>query len=286
MARLIKIIAIILATLVIGSLSSPQNTKAASTLTLTCIGNTESTLTFSWIPVNDTSIIKYTLYESRFDLHTVEDSSGPYFEVWSTTNIEATTATIIVNNQPLYPSFGYTEGITHYFYISASNGIENVSKSDIIKAKPTSPPNPNLYVDSRTNNSITIRWVDYNNYTPQVPFNSYTIQVSTSGENGTWNSVATITEPSVHSYTLTDLDVAQFHIRVYDTAGLVGNTPTSFSNVVAYGDDSSTNSSSASPSPNSTTSVPEFSFLTILPLLLTTTIALLIIVRKRLQRST
>ncbi len=285
MVSLGKSLALLLVLLfIISSVIMSRNVRAdSSTISLSCNGNTESTLTFSWTASDDQFFAKYTLYESSFDLHTVEGSSGPYNEVWSTTSIAVTTTTIIVTNIGRLLD---KDSISHYFYILESSSLGNSSKSNIIIASPTSPPNPNLYIASQTPNAVTIKWADFNNYCAQAPFNSYTLQVNPSGENGTWSTVQTITDSSIRSYTLTGLSAVQYRIRIYDTVGVAGNIQTSYSNVAVTALDSNANgtpSNSSDLNLTPTPAVPEVTSLTtIVPLLIAIlSVALLIRVRSR-----
>jgi len=260
-----------------------QNVKADSSINLTLIGSTESTLTFSWTAINDSSFTKYALYESMFDLHTDENSNGPYNEIWNTTTEGATTTTIITTN---IARLSDKDSITHYFYILESNSLGNSTKSNIIAVSPTAPPNPNLYIASRTTNTVTIQWADYNNYCPQAPFNSYSVQVNT-GENGTWSTIQTITDSSIHSYTITGLNASQYQIRIYDTIDVAGNIQTSYSNIAVTPIDSDTSRTPSNSilTPIPTSSAPEFPTLAILPIFLGILFAAIILRHRKTANS-
>jgi hypothetical protein len=253
-------------------LANVPNVKAAPSITLNRVGSTETTITFSWTESNDPLFSKYTL----FNLHYNENENGPYDEVWSTTDKKATTTTIATTNI-VYPNF--KDSTTNYFYILETDKLGNSSKSNIITAKPTSSPNPNLYIASQTTTTATLQWTDLNIYCPQVPFNSYAIQVSNSSQDGPWSTIYKLTEKPEFTnqltYTLTGLSTGTYYARMSDTVGTSGNTQTSYSKVVAI-----TVSNTNTPQPSPT--VPEFSLLAILPFLIVMLCILAILKQKRL----
>lgn len=251
-------------------LVNAPNVKATPTITLNYIGSTETTITFSWTESNDSLFSKYTLYESTFDLHVNQGQNGPYNEVWSTTSEGTTTATIAANNIGRLDS---KDSITHHFYILESDSLGNSSKSNVITAKPTSPPNPNLYIASQTATTATLKWADYNIYCPQVPFKNYAVQVSNSSQNGPWSTAATFTDSPQFTYSLTGLGTGIYYARMSDTVSTSGNTQTSYSNVVTI---------TITPQPSPTKDIPEFPPLAILPFL----IAMLCMVVILKQKST
>jgi hypothetical protein len=248
-------------------------TNTGSPITLSCIGYTESTITFSWTQSDNPNFASYTLFESGFDAFTIDNPNNYYFDAWSTSNKGTTQATIQVSNiNIIHKGLSSKDAITYFFYIAENSTSGNSIKSNIIKASPTSPPNPNLYVSAKTENSVTLAWADYNNYCPQTPFISYTVQISNSSKDGPWTTVKEITDSLTRSCTITGLKKETYYIQVYDTVGTTTNSK-SYSNSVLFSNSQEINKTQTptpteSYSPSSSPSVPEFPIIAIIPLMI------------------
>jgi hypothetical protein len=257
-----------------------QNVRAESSPTLTCIGSTESTLTFSWTESNDPSFSKYTLYRSTFDLQVGENPNGPYNEVWSTTDKAETTATIKALNTNAIKST--KDAIKNFYYISESDIFGNSSKSNTIIASPTFPPNPSISIASKTATTTTLKWNDLNIYCEQAYFNSYVIQVSNTSKDGPWSTIFSLNEKpeftNQQTYMLAGLDTGTYYVRMYDTVGTFSGSQTSYSNILTI--NSPNNTETPQPSP----SVPELSWFVILPLLLSIFSAVLLFRLRRVKK--
>ena len=220
--------------------------------------------------------MKYTLYQSTFDLQILENPNGPYTEVWSTTDKGIITATIATSNIGRINTQG---AITHFFYISESDSFGNSSKSNTITASPTRPPNPYILIASKTATTPILQWNDLNVYCEQARFNSYTIQVSNSSQDGPWSTIYTLKQKpeftNQQTYTLTGLSTGTYYVRMYDTVGTSSGTQVSYSNILAINPPNNTDTPQPSPT------VPELSLLAILPFL----IALLCMVVMLKQKS-
>jgi chitodextrinase len=85
-----------------------------------------------------------------------------------------------------------------------------------------------------TTTSASLSWYDYNTYSSLVPFDSYTVQMSTSGSSGSWSTLTEITNPSQNTYTTTGLSPGQeYYFMMYDTVGTSGCMQSAYSNVVS-----------------------------------------------------
>ena len=136
MSSLNKILALMLVTFfAISIILMPQCVRADSSLTLSNIGSTESTLTFSWTQSENPNFTSYTLYQSDFDLQTYGNVGDElYTGVWSTTDVATTTVTIEASSLPVYHLVGNS---IWYFYIVENDSDGNSVKSNIISASPT-----------------------------------------------------------------------------------------------------------------------------------------------------
>jgi hypothetical protein len=144
---------------------------------------------------------------------------------------------------------------------------------------------PTLSVTGITQNSVSLSWSIYDGDIYQ----SYTMYMSLSGDNGTfteiWNSGYSLNNSTAYwlnnSTLVTKLKPnTTYYFCVVDA----GYYATSTSNIIKVTTLEAPTTTSPSSSPSPTPSVPEFSYLTILPILLTIPIALAI-VRKRLERN-
>ena len=145
---------------------------------------------------------------------------GPWEEVWSTGSKGQTTT---------YVS-GLSPNSNYWFYVRDSGSLVGSTDSNPIEV--TTVANPYLQKTSQTATTASFLWNDYNTYSSQVPFDSYAIQISTSGSSGPWSTLITITDPSQNTYMITGLGPGLYYVMMYDTVGTSGNIQTSYSSVV------------------------------------------------------
>lgn len=187
--------------------------NAAATVTLSPSGQTETTISLAWTKSTDSLFKNYQLYFSSTGVN------GPYSSIWSTTN-EAQTSTFVGGLSP------HTD---YWFYILDTDMLGN-ARSNTLQVTTTS--NPQLTLTAQTTTTASLSWTDHNTYSSLVPFNSYIIQMSTSGANGPWSTLTTVTDPTQNTYVVTGLSSGLYYLKMYDNAGTSGNKQTANSNVV------------------------------------------------------
>ncbi|MEM3573678.1 MAG: fibronectin type III domain-containing protein [Nitrososphaeria archaeon] len=204
-----KIVIELVTILLIGIFFSGIPTVKAANLTLSSPAQTETTITLQWTESNDFLFSSYTLYMAN-------NVNGPWTAIWSTNSISQT-STFVYN---LYPNTNY------YFYI-LDDGTTTKTPSNTLQVSTTS--NPTLSIISVGETTVSLSWTDYNTYSSLVPFDSYTIQMSTSG--GVWTTLTTITSVYDTTYTVTGLSAGtSYSFRVYDMVGQPGYEQISYSN--------------------------------------------------------
>jgi hypothetical protein len=187
--------------------------KAATTVTLSSTAQTETTVSLSWTESQDVFFSSYTLYFSSAGVN------GPYSDIWSTT-VKGQTTTYVN---------GLSPNTNYWFYIVDSGVFVGSSSSNTLQV--ATAPNPYLEITSQTMTTVSLLWYDYNTYSSQVPFDSYTLQMSTFG--GPWSTITTITDPSQNTYVITGLSPGLYYVRMCDSVGTSGNIQTSYSNSCA-----------------------------------------------------
>jgi hypothetical protein len=208
---------ITIALLLFVSLSCLTNMAFAFVPNLTSTAQTETTVTLSWNKSNDLTFDAYIVTYST----TV---NGPY----------STVATITDKSQTTYAVTGLTPNSIYYFIVqdkySPDLGI-TTSKSSSNTYQVNTNANPTLTITAQTPTTASLQWNDYNTYSSQVPFDSYNIQMSTSGEGGPWSTVTQVTDSTQNTYLITGLSTGLYYVQMYDTVGTTGYTQTSYSNV-------------------------------------------------------
>jgi fibronectin type III domain protein len=187
MNRNIAIVIGVLCIITLSGLSVTNMVKAATSVTLSTTGHTPNSITLSWTGSNDILFSSYKLYESSVGVN------GPYTEIWSTSS-KGTTSTY---------ADGLSPDTSYYFYIVDSGTLVGSSNSNTLQATTTS--DPTLSAISQTATTVSLQWYDNNIYTTLVPFDSYSVQMSSSGPNGPWSTLTTFNEPSQNTYAVTGL---------------------------------------------------------------------------------
>ena len=202
--------------LFLGFVGSTNVAKAAASVILSSSAQTETTVTLSWTQSDDWLFSSYELYYSS------TGGNGPYSSVWKTTT-KGDTSTIM---QGLSPNTNY------WFYILDSGTFVGSTPSNTLQVKTKQVPS--LRENAKTTTTVSLLWDDYNTYSSLVPFDGYTVQMSTSGANGPWSTLTTIADRTQNTYTATGLSPGQtYHFRMYDSVGTSGNIASSFSNIVS-----------------------------------------------------
>ncbi|MEM2268659.1 MAG: fibronectin type III domain-containing protein, partial [Thermoplasmata archaeon] len=202
----------ILLIFLIGGIFSVQS-EGATTVTLSSIAHTETTITLSWTESQDRYFVNYTLYMGK-------NVNGPYSAIWNTT--DKTTTTYAVQN------LDYSS--TYYFYI-VDQDIFGSARSNTYEANTTSPPQ--LKVNSVTQTTVSLTWIDNNTYSQLVPFISYTVEMKTP-TGGNWSTVNIINSASSNSYTVTGLSPGStYYFRIYDSVGSPSSPIITFSNEIS-----------------------------------------------------
>ncbi|MEM4058588.1 MAG: fibronectin type III domain-containing protein [Thermoplasmata archaeon] len=205
-----KIVIGLVTILLIGIFFSAIPTVKAANLTLSSSAQTETTITLQWTESNDILFSSYTLYMAN-------NVNGPWTDIWSTSSVSQTSTFVY----DLSPNTNY------YFYI-LDDGTTTQTPSNTLQVPTTS--NPTLSTSSVGETTVSLSWTDYNTYSSLVPFDSYTIQMSTSG--GGWATVTTITSVYDTTYTVTGLSAGtSYSFRMYDMVGQSGYEQTSYSNI-------------------------------------------------------
>lgn len=193
----------------------PQPARAATSVTLSSSAQTETTVTLTWSQSGDLLFTSYTLYYSS------AGANGPWSNIWST-GTKSTTA-MFVNG--LSPSSNY------WFYILDTDALGHANSNTL---EVTTTNNPSLQITSTTTSTASLSWNEFNTYSSLVPFDSYTVQ-SSSSSGGPWSTVTTISNPSQTSYTVTGLSPGQkYYLAMFDTVGSAGNLQDTYSNYVTY----------------------------------------------------
>lgn len=189
--------------------------NAATSVTLSSPAQTETTISLSWTGSNDILFSSYTVYMSTNGVN------GNFTNIWSTTN-KGQTSTFV---------YGLVPNTSYYFYVTDSGTLVGTSPSNYIQA--TTNSNPVLSNTAQTTSTVSLQWTDYNSYSTLVPFDNYVIQMSTSGSNGPWSTLTTVTQSSQNTYTVTGLNSGKYYFIMYDTVGSTGYTQTSYSNAIS-----------------------------------------------------
>jgi hypothetical protein len=187
-----------------------QTVSAATSVTLSSPAQTETTVTLSWTKTND-------WFFSRYEVYYATSVNGPWTLISTITDASQTSAAFT----------NFTPNTYYYFRVDDTGSAVGTSPSNVLQVKTQS--NPVLSTDAQTATTVSLRWNCNNTYSSLVSFNSYTIQMSTSGANGPWSTVTTITSSSQNTYTITGLSVGMYYLRMYDT---VGGGYSSYSNVL------------------------------------------------------
>jgi len=213
---------LILASLLLISVQVP-NAAALSSPTLSYSGYTETTISLVWSassPDFGNSIENYVVYLSTVGVN------GPYNSY--STGYTSDSGDLYYTFYDLNPSTNY------WFYVEVIEGNflgSSDAVSNTIQVTTANPPT--LSVSSVTQTTVSLDWQDYNDYSGNVSFQSYTVQIMP--PSGTWSTLTTITQQSDTSYTVTGLSPGQqYSFRVYDTVSVTGVSQTfsSYSNEV------------------------------------------------------
>lgn len=210
--RIVRVLASFFVFLVLfGCLAGSIRVASAAAFTLTSTAQTETTVTLSWATSSDVWFYSYTGYKST-------NVNGPWDEIFSTGDKGKTSYGVDLLSSDTY----------YYFYIHDS-GLLVGYNSNTLQVKTAS--NPQLMVTDYDYSSATLAWTDYNTYSSLEPFVSYTLQMSSSDQNGPWSAVTSITDSSQKNYRQMGLFHQTYWFRLYDTVGTSGKTQQSFSNV-------------------------------------------------------
>jgi hypothetical protein len=210
------LVATLFLVLFVGFVGLTHVVNAAASVTLSSPAQTETTVTLSWTQSNDWLFSSYELYYSSTGVN------GPYSSSWSTTN-KGETITVM---------HGLSPNTDYWFYILDSGSFVGSTPSNTLQVKTKQVPS--LRVNAKTTTTVSLLWDDYNTYSSLVPFDGYTVQMSTSGASGPWSTLTTIADRSQNTYTETGLSPGQtYYFRMYDSVGISGNIVSAFSNIVS-----------------------------------------------------
>lgn len=169
--------------------------------TLTSPAQTETTVTLSWTTSNDWLF-------SNYEVTYATSVNGPYYNLQTITNKDQTTVCVT----------GLSPSTDYYFVIQDSGSMVGTTPSNTFEVKTTSTPQ--IVITSRTATTASLQWTDYNTYSSKVPFQSYVVQMSTSG--GSWSTLTTVTDVTQSTYTVTGLSPGTYDFRMYDEVGTSG----------------------------------------------------------------
>ena len=195
------------------SLISIPSTKAAATLSLYTSGVTEHSITLSWNESPDTFFSGYQLYEST------TGTNGAFTEIWSSSS-KSQTSTYVYDLSP---------DTNYWFYVKDLDLLTGTADSNTYEATTTNVPT--LSVTSTTSTTASLQWTDYNTYSSLVPFDSYTLQMSTIGAYSGYSTLTTITSSSQTTYVITGLSAGTYWVQIFDT---VGSSDTALSDPVSF----------------------------------------------------
>jgi hypothetical protein len=197
---------------------------AMSSPSLSDLGYTETTVTLEWSAVSPdfgNSIENYIVYLSTTGVN------GPYSNY--STGYTSDQGTLY------YTFYGLNPDTNYWFYVQAVEGnLLGSSYADSNTREVTTSQVPLLSYSSVTQTTVSLNWVDYNDYSSFVSFQSYTIQMMPS--SGSWSMIATITSQSETSYTVTGLSSGDtYYFRVFDSVSITRVTGafSSYSNTIS-----------------------------------------------------
>jgi len=182
-------------------------------------GQTETTISLEWTSYNNSvpfanSMNNYTIYMSTYG------TNGPWNEIY-----------VVPPSQLQLAVYSLSPSTDYWFYVVANYGnIFGTGSATSTTYEASTTPNPLLSVVTTTQTSVSLKWIDYNSYTPLVPFVSYTLQTSTNG--GPYTMVSTINTQGDTTYTIT---------------GLTPGTTYSFQVIVSYGQGNNIERATSSP---------------------------------------
>ena len=201
---------LILASLLLISVQVP-NAAALSSPTLSYSGYTETTISLVWSassPDFGNSIENYVVYLSTAGVN------GPYNSY--STGYTSDSGDLYYTFYDLNPSTNY------WFYVEVIEGNflgSSDAVSNTIQVTTANPPT--LSASSVTQTTVSLNWQDYNDYSSNLSFQSYTVQIMP--PSGSWSTLTTITQQSDTSYTVTGLSPGhQYSFIVYDTVSVTG----------------------------------------------------------------
>lgn len=172
---------------------------------LSSTAQTETTVTLSWTQSNDWVFSNYNVTYSN-------SPTGPFYQYAIITD-KGITSTAVTN---LNPNSDY------YFIVYDSGALVDTSPSNTLYKK--TMPIPTLSIVSKTASTVSLQWSDSNTYSSKIPFHSYVVQMSTNG--GEWSTLTTLTDVTLHTYTVTGLSPATYEFRMYDKVGSSGEYST------------------------------------------------------------
>jgi hypothetical protein len=196
---------------------------ALSSPTLSYSGYTETTISLVWSassPDFGNSIENYIVYSSTLGVN------GRYYN-YSTGDTN--------DSGYLFFTFHDLNSSTNYwFYVEVIEG-NFLGSSDAVSntIQVTTAQPPTLSTPSITQTTVSLNWQDYNDYSGNASFQSYTVQMMP--PTGSWSTLTTITQQSDTSYTVTGLSPGhKYSFRVYDTVSVtrLSQTFSSYSNEV------------------------------------------------------
>jgi len=205
------------------SLCSMKTVYGVFTPTLSSPAQTETTITLSWTKSNELKFKAYQVEISAF-------ANGPYSIIYFT-NDSSQTAYAVVDLNPDTPYYFRIEDFSFSGTVITPPSMSNTLEVSTV-------PKPSISVALVNETTVSLRWVDYNSYTPVMPFIDYDIEVKSAGDK--WSTLAYITNVTQNTYNLTGLSPATYEFRLVDELGLPAyliGTPTylmwrSISNVV------------------------------------------------------
>jgi len=212
------ILSLILVLVAFAGLVTPS-ASAQTSFQIFSTGQTETTISLEWTSYNNSvpfanSMNNYTIYMSTYG------TNGPWNEIY-----------VVPPSQLQLAVYSLSPSTDYWFYVVANYGnIFGTGSATSTTYEASTTPNPLLSVVTTTQTSVSLEWIDYNSYTPLVPFVSYTLQMSTNG--GPYTMVSTINTQGDTSYTVT---------------GLTPGTTYSFQVIVSYGQGNNIEMATSSP---------------------------------------
>jgi len=168
---------------------------------LSSTGQTETTITLSWTQSDDWAFTNYNVtYATSPD--------GPFQQYRVIT--DKTKTTLVIS--------GLTPDSDYYFIVYDTGSLVGTAPSNPLHKE--TKASPLLEVTDKTSSTVSLKWINYNWYSTQAPFQKYVISMSTNG--GQWSTLTTLTDPYLTTYAVTGLSPGTYSFQISDYVGAAG----------------------------------------------------------------